>query len=117
MLRRSHSPIRGARSVSRRRVPVALALGLAMVATVLSATPASATPQGDLNSLNAQAQRIENQIQADNQRADVLDEQYLEAQSAVAAAQAQIADGERAIGAAEASVAKLQNRLGGRAAR
>jgi cell wall-associated NlpC family hydrolase len=88
-----------------------------MVATLLTATPASATPQGDLNSLSAQAQRIENQIQADNQRADVLDEQYLEAQSAVTAAQAQIADGERALSAAEASAAKLQNRLGSRAAR
>jgi cell wall-associated NlpC family hydrolase len=88
-----------------------------MVATLLSATPASATPSGDLNSLNAQAQRIENQIQADQQRADVLDEQYLEAQSAVAAAQAQIVDGERAIGVAEAQVATLENRLGSRAAR
>jgi cell wall-associated NlpC family hydrolase len=88
-----------------------------MVATLFTVSPASATPQGDLNSLDAQAQRIENQIQADSQRADMLDEQYLEAQSAAAAAQAQIAAGERAIGAAEASAAKLQNRLGLRAAR
>jgi cell wall-associated NlpC family hydrolase len=80
-------------------------------------TPASASPSGDLNSLNAQAQHIEAQIEANNQRADVLDEQYLEAQSAVAQAQAQIADGERGIAAAEANAAQLQTRLGGRAAR
>jgi len=94
---------------------VGIALGLALGTTTF-AIPAGATPQGDLASKTAQAQRLEAQIEANSQRADILDEKYLEAQNAVAAANHQIASAERSIAAARAQEAQLRTRLGGRAA-
>jgi len=78
--------------------------------------PAGATPQGDLASKTAQAQRLEAQISANSQRGDVLDEQYLQAQNAVAAANAQIATAEQGIASARAQESNLRAQLGGRAA-
>ncbi len=92
-----------------------VALGLTLGATTI-AIPAGATPQGDLASKTAQAQRLQAQIEANSQRADILDEKYLEAQNAVAAANHQIASAERGVAAARAQEAQLRTRLGGRAA-
>jgi cell wall-associated NlpC family hydrolase len=92
---------------------VALAAG----ATFTGMAPASATPSGDLGSLTAKAQRIEAQIQANNDRADVLDEQYLQAQSAVEEATQQIARAEAGVARAERHAGKLHSMLGARAAR
>jgi cell wall-associated NlpC family hydrolase len=120
MLRRSHSPFRVGRSVTgsqrRRRLAIALTLAFVLVSLIANVAPAAATTQGDINSLNAQAQHIEAQIEANNNRADILDEQYLEAQSAVQQAQSQIAAAEAGIAKAEANAAALRNRLSGRAA-
>jgi cell wall-associated NlpC family hydrolase len=63
-----------------------------------------------------QARQLEGQIQANSDRADVLDEQYLQAQNAVEDAKRQIADAEAGIAAARAQEAKLRSQLGGRAA-
>jgi cell wall-associated NlpC family hydrolase len=87
-----------------------------LASLIANVAPAAATTQGDINSLNAKAQQIEAQIEANNNRADVLDEQYLEAQSAVQAAQGRIAGTEAAIAKAEANAEALRTRLSGRAA-
>jgi len=115
MSRRSVRPHRGARTLRRRHLALTLSLGLALGSTTL-AIPASATPQTDLASKTAQAQRLEAQIAANSQRADVLDEQYLQAQNAVAAANAQIVTAEQGIASARAQESKLRTQLGGRAA-
>jgi cell wall-associated NlpC family hydrolase len=117
MLRRSYGPTRGASPVRRRRLPLVLAVGLAVGATFFAMAPASATPSGDLGSLTAQAQRIQAQIQANNERADMLDEQYLQAQSAAEAATQQIAQAEADVATAERHAGKLHSQLGARAAR
>jgi cell wall-associated NlpC family hydrolase len=64
----------------------------------------------------AQASQLESQIQANSDRADALDEQYLQAQNAVADAKQQIDAAEAAIASVKAKVERLQNELGGRAA-
>jgi peptidoglycan DL-endopeptidase CwlO len=117
MLRRSYGPTRGASPVRRRRLTLVLAVGLAAGATFSGMAPAAAAPTGDLDSLTAQAQRIEAQIQANNDRADVLDEQYLQAQSAAEAATQKIADAELGLARAERRADRLHAQLGARAAR
>jgi peptidoglycan DL-endopeptidase CwlO len=117
MLRRSYGPTRGASPVRRRRLTLVLAVGLAAGATFSGMAPAGAAPSGDLDSLTAQAQRIESQIQANNDRADVLDEQYLQAQSAAEAATRKIADAELGLARAERRAGRLHAQLGARAAR
>jgi cell wall-associated NlpC family hydrolase len=95
---------------------VSLAICLALGATTISIPPASASPQGDLATKMQQARQLESQIQANSDRADVLDEQFLQAQNAVEDAKRQIADAEAGIASAQAQEAKLRNQLGGRAA-
>jgi cell wall-associated NlpC family hydrolase len=63
-----------------------------------------------------QARQLEAQIQANSDRADVLDEQYLQAQNAVEDAKRQINDAEAGIASARSQEANLRNQLGGRAA-
>jgi cell wall-associated NlpC family hydrolase len=99
-----------------RHLIVSLAIGLALGATTISIPAASATPQADLASKMQQARQLEAQIQANSDRADVLDEQYLQAQNAVEDAKRQIADAEAGIASAQAQEATLRNQLGGRAA-
>ena len=115
MSRRSVRSHRGGVLVRARHLTVGVALGLTLGATTI-AIPAGATPQSDLASKTAQAQRLEAQIEANSQRADILDEKYLEAQNAVATANHQIASAERGIAAARAQEAQLRTQLGGRAA-
>jgi peptidoglycan DL-endopeptidase CwlO len=115
MSRRSVSPHRGARPFGARHLALSLALGLALSATAI-AIPAGATPQTDLASKTAQAQRLQAQIDANSQRADALDEQFLQAQDAVAAANQQIAIAERGIAQAQKQESDLRTRLGSRAA-
>ncbi len=106
---------RGAGIVSARRLALSLALGLAFGATTI-AVPAGATPQNDLSSKTARARQLESQIAANSQRADILDEQFLQAQNAVADANRQILIAEKGIADARAQEAQLRARLGGRAA-
>jgi len=115
MSRRSVGPHRGGRLVRARHLALLLSLGLALSATTIAA-PAGATPQNDLASKTAQALRLESQIAANSQRADILDEQYLQAQSAVADANRQILIAEKGIADARAQESALRARLGGRAA-
>jgi len=115
MSRRSVSPHRGGGLIRARRLTLSVALGLALSATALSA-PAQATPQSDLRSKTAQAQRLEAQITANSNQADILDEQFLQARTAVADLNRQIASAEAGIGAAHKQQAGLRSRLGGRAA-
>jgi len=64
----------------------------------------------------SQARQLESQIQANSDRADALDEQYLQAQNAVADAKHQISATEAAIASDQAHISKLRDQLGGRAA-
>ncbi|MCU1467477.1 MAG: cell wall-associated hydrolase, invasion-associated protein [Actinomycetia bacterium] len=107
---------RGAGIFGARHLTLGLALGLALSVTAI-ASPAGATPQSDLASKTAQAKQLEATIEANSQRADVLDEQYLQAQAAVADANRQIVSAEQGIASARAQVSGLRRRLGGRAAR
>ncbi len=106
---------RGGGIVRARPLVLSLALGLALGATTI-AVPAGATPQNDLSSKTAQARQLESQIAANSQRADILDEQYLQAQNAVADANRQILIAEKGIADARAQETQLRARLGGRAA-
>lgn len=115
MSRRSNCPHRVPSLLRARHLTLGLALGLALGATAI-AVPAGATPQTDLASKTAQAKQLESQIQANSDRADVLDEQYLQAQNAVATANRQIASAEKGIADARQQEAQLRGQLGGRAA-
>jgi cell wall-associated NlpC family hydrolase len=115
MSRRSVSPTRGVGLLRARHLSLSLVLGLALTATAIAA-PAGASPQTDLASKTAQAQRLESQIQANTTQADILDEQYLQAQNAVTDANRQIVSAEQGIASAKAQETKLRSQLGGRAA-
>jgi cell wall-associated NlpC family hydrolase len=116
MSRRSSCPTRGGGTLRARRLTtLGLALGLAVGVTAF-ATPAGATPQTDLASKTAQARQLASQIESNSNRADVLDEQYLQAQNAVATAKHQIATAEAGIASARRQESTLRDRLGGRAA-
>ncbi|HEV7526254.1 MAG TPA: NlpC/P60 family protein, partial [Acidimicrobiia bacterium] len=99
-----------------RHLVLGLALGLALGATTI-AVPAGATPQTDLASKTAQASRLEAQISANAARSDVLVEQFLQAQTAVAEANREIATAAAGIASAQKQADGLRRRLGGRAAR
>ena len=100
-----------------RRLTLGLALTVIVTTTTFGlSTGAGATPQGDLANATAQAKRLEAEIQANGNKADALDEQYLEAQSAVADANKKITAAERSIASTEAHSAQLHAHLGDRAA-
>jgi cell wall-associated NlpC family hydrolase len=104
--------------MGRRHLTVALAASLAVSLSLLLAAPASSvTPQQALAAKQAEASRLQSQIQANYDRADALDEQLVQAQSAVADAQNKISAAERAIAQAERDTNGLRSRLGLRAAR
>ena len=107
------SPTRGAGIFGVRHLTLGLALGLALGATTIR-VPAGATPQSDLASKNAQARRLEAQIEANSKRADILDEQYLQAQNAVAEANHQIVTAEKGIASARHRKRRCNRSLGGR---
>jgi cell wall-associated NlpC family hydrolase len=103
--------------MGRRHLTIALAAGLAVSLSLLLAAPASSvTPQEALAAKRAQANRLQSQIQANYDRADQLDEQLVQAQSAVADAENKISAAERGIAQAEKDTQGLRSRLGLRAA-
>ncbi len=122
MSRRSVSPHRGAilrrHSGRARHLTVSLMLGLTTSATMVFAVPATAgaTTSAQLQDAKAQAQQLEAEIAANSQKADILDEQYLQAQQAVADANQGIATAEKGIAKTEARTAGLRSQLGARAA-
>ena len=116
MPRRSDGPHRSVASRRRRHFSLLLTFVLVVAGGLFTATAATASPQGDLASKNAQARKLEAQIEADQSRAEMLDEQYLEAQQAVADAQQKIDAAEAGIAKAQKDTAGLRDRLAGRAA-
>jgi cell wall-associated NlpC family hydrolase len=126
---RSISSRVSSRLSSRRLIP---AIALALV--VVFAAPAAASPSPattpppttpatptapappSLVGATAQAQLLQQQILANAKKADILDERYLEARSAVKRAAKKIAVTEKKIAATEASSARLRRQVGGRAA-
>jgi peptidoglycan DL-endopeptidase CwlO len=113
--RRDGSP-RGVAPRGGRPVTLALALALALSTSVAFAAPAHASPQDDLAAKKARAARLETKIQADHRKAEILNEQYLQAQTAVAETQKKIAAAEAGIARAEADTKQSRLRLSGRAA-
>jgi len=127
MSRRSESPHRGASRIrlpgrtlatKRRHLTVSLALGLALSATSAFGLPtaAGATTSSKLQSAKAQAEQLQAEIDVNSQKADVLDEQYLQDQQAVADANQRITAAEKSIAKTEAHAAGLRSQLGQRAA-
>jgi cell wall-associated NlpC family hydrolase len=113
--RRDGSP-RGVAPRGGRPVTLALALALALSTSVAFAAPAHASPQDDLAAKKARAARLETKIQADHRKAEILNAQYLQAQTAVAETQKKIAAAEAGIARAEADTKQSRLRLSGRAA-
>ena len=83
---------------------------------VANSTFAGATPQASLDSKIAQAINIENRIEAQNRRAEVLDEQYLEAKTSIVRAHAALKRAEARLQAGQRRAERLRRRLGVRAA-
>src|SRR5437899_1097799 len=112
MPRRSVCLTRRAPSFGKRHATAGLALTFALASiSMAGASPASATPQSELASANAQAQRLEAQITANGDREEMYTEQLNEAQTMVAKATASIAAAEKAIKATEAHSVLLHHRL------
>src|ERR1700730_14825613 len=109
MPRRSYGSPRGLAPRGRRPITLALALALAVSTSVMFAVPAHASPQDDLAAKKARAAKLETKISADHRRAEILNEKYLQAQTAVAETQKKIADAEAGIARAEADT--LQSRM------
>ncbi len=92
-------------------------LAVASATLGLTAGAAGATPQNDdLATATAQASKLQLEIADNSKRADILDERYLQARTAVAAANKQVAAMHVQIAATEAAAARLRDQLGGRAA-
>jgi len=104
--------------MSRRHLTVGPAIALVTTATVTLSTlaPAAATTAAQLRSVQAQAQQLESELRANRDRAEVLDEQYLEAQQAVADANRGIATAAKTMASTEAHAAQLRSQLGDQAA-
>jgi cell wall-associated NlpC family hydrolase len=104
----------------------ALGLAVASAALGLGVAPAVAAPSNtvpstvagpkDLPGAIAQATKLEAQILANARRADVLDERYLQARTAVAAANQRVVATQRQISATDAKLEQLRSRLADRAA-
>jgi peptidoglycan DL-endopeptidase CwlO len=95
---------------------VACWLTLVLVAAGMSAVPALASPESDYADASAQAAKLQVQIAANSQHAEMLDAQYQEAQRAVAAAHRKIAGAKQQIAVIETRAQRLRDRLGSRAA-
>jgi peptidoglycan DL-endopeptidase CwlO len=89
---------------------------LTLCGLAATAAPAAATPQSVLAQRLAQAKGVQKSIDALNRRADMLDEQYLEAQAAFADAGARIADAQTRLASGQRRADALRHRLAQRAA-
>jgi cell wall-associated NlpC family hydrolase len=87
------------------------------VTTVVLPSEAGASPQTELSAKRAEAERLAAQIDAAQERAQVVNEQYLQAKAAADDAEAKIAGATAAIKMAEERAAKLSRQVGSRAAR
>lgn len=87
------------------------------VTTVVVPSEAGASPQTELAAKRAEAERLAAQIDAQQERASALNEDYLQAKNAADEAQAKIAGATSAIKMAEERAAKLTRQVGSRAAR
>jgi len=117
MPRRSQKPHRCVAPRRRRHLIVALSAAFAAITTLVLVAPANGTTtQQQLAAKKAEAERLNAQIQANYDRQDQLDEQLVQAQSAVADAQKRIGTAEAGIAQAESDVLSLRSKLGLRAA-
>jgi peptidoglycan DL-endopeptidase CwlO len=102
---------------TRRRSTIRTAVASALVVFgVANSALAGATPQASLDTKIAQAINIEKRIEAQNRRAELLDEQYLEAKTSIVRAQAALKRAEARLKAGQRRARRLRHRLGVRAA-
>jgi cell wall-associated NlpC family hydrolase len=99
-----------------RRSMIATCALIALTAPTALIAPASADTNGDIAATTAQAKRIEDAINASNERIDVLDEQFDQTSVRIAQANAGISDAQNQIADAQRNVSQLRAVLQGRAA-
>jgi len=106
------------RSSARSRTAVAIAATLALVigATLTTASGALASPQGDLASQQQKASQLESEIEANGNRVSVLDQQYLDAQTAIQNATAQITADEASLREKARETSSVRDQLAARGA-
>ena len=101
---------------SRRALAVAATLALVTAATMTTATLAQASPQADLASQQQKAAQLESEIEANGNRVSVLDQQYLDAQTAIQNATAQITADETQLKAKARETDSVREQLAARGA-
>jgi peptidoglycan DL-endopeptidase CwlO len=103
----------------RGRRPRALLVVVAVVCSTLAAfaSAASASPSDDLAAKRNHARQLETQIEENHRKAEILNEQYLQAKAAVEDTQRKIGEAEAGIKRAEDDANDAKGRLNGRAAR
>jgi cell wall-associated NlpC family hydrolase len=99
-----------------RHVSLTLLVGLALGLPAL-ASPATAAPQQDLAAKEAEARRLQGRLDANVERASMLDEEFLESQAAFEDANHRIAAAEQALVMADQNTTRLRGLLAARAAR
>jgi cell wall-associated NlpC family hydrolase len=93
-----------------------LFVALSAAPTISTSAPAAASPQGDLAAKQAEAARIQAQIDANGERISVLDEQFNQAQLKIDQAEQGIKDTQDRLDAAAQHADQLKSRLAERAA-
>jgi cell wall-associated NlpC family hydrolase len=94
-----------------------VATALALFAMFAAApVPAGAAPPTDLAAAHARAKQLETQIDANNQRIEILDEQYNRTQASITEATNRIAAAQRQLDVSVAHAANLRQRVVARAA-
>ena len=91
-------------------------MALALISTGTLATVAQATPQSDLQSEQQKATQLQAEIEANGNRVSVLDEQYLEAQSAIQQATDQLAADQAQVEATTRQTNRIRALVSARAA-
>jgi peptidoglycan DL-endopeptidase CwlO len=102
----------------RGRFPTLLVVTAVACSALLSSAPgtAGAEPATDLASARARAKQLETQIDANNQRIEILDEQYNQTQASITEATNRIAAAQRQLDASAAHAATLRRLVSARAA-
>ncbi len=100
---------------SKRTLTIALGVVLVALAPITNIATAHASPGVTIESKTAQAKRIQAQIDASNQRIDVLDEQYNQTKVRISRANAGIVDAQLRIEQAQRETDRTHDALVGRA--
>ena len=106
----------GSPRTARPKVATAFVVALALISTGTLATVAHATPQSDLASEQQKAAQLQSEIEANGNRVSILDQQYLEAQSAIRQASDQLAADQAQVAATTRQTDRIRSLVAARAA-